>query len=325
VAGLFALFAYYVPVWRRYGRDPQPGVTVTRYEPPQGLSPASLRFIRRMGYDNKVMTAAVVNLAVKGYLKVENEDDQHVLLRTDPGDNPSPLANGENELLAGLFAAGDKLILDDKYHERLNTARSAHRRSLMRDYRNRYFRTNGLMNLPALLIASVAAALAMGPGGGPSVAVILTIGAMLAVIALFAYLMKQPTGIGRRVLDETEGFREYLQIAEKDELNLRNPPERTPQLFERYLPFALALGVEQAWAERFSTVLAKVRRADGSSYHPAWYSGTWNSLNLGSHTARLTGNLNSAISSSMTAPGSSSGSSGGSSGGGGGGGGGGGW
>jgi hypothetical protein len=78
LAGLIVLLIYYVPVWRRFGRDPEEGVLVTRYEPPKGFSPASLRFVRQMYYDDEVMTAAVVNLAVKGYLTIQNE-------RTIPG------------------------------------------------------------------------------------------------------------------------------------------------------------------------------------------------------------------------------------------------
>ena len=88
----------------------------------------------------------------------------------------------------------------------------------------------------------------------------------------------------------------------------------------------MALGVEQQWAERFSRLFAGLQAADGSSYHPAWYSGAWNSHDVGSNTASLSGGLNAAISSSMSPPGSSSGGGGGgSAGGGGGGGGGGGW
>ena len=68
LGGFVLLLAYYIPVWRRHGKDPDEGVVVTRYEPPEGFSPASLRYIRQMYYDDKVMTAAVVNLAVKGYL-----------------------------------------------------------------------------------------------------------------------------------------------------------------------------------------------------------------------------------------------------------------
>ncbi|HZW59319.1 MAG TPA: DUF2207 domain-containing protein [Woeseiaceae bacterium] len=323
-AGLLLMFAYYVPVWHYFGRDPRPGVTMTRYEPPADLSPASLRYIRAMGYDNKVMTAAVVNLAVKGRLRIEQSGDTQVLVRTVPDTEAPALANGERELLEALFEDGNRLVLEDDNHARVSGARQAHKRSLQRDYRNRFFKVNGLMNFPAFLLMIGAAIVALTLGGGPTIAVLIVIGLMIVTAAVFAYLMKRPTGIGRRVLDEMAGFREYLEIAEKDELNLRNPPQKTPQLFERYLPFALALGVEQAWAERFAAVFANLRGGDGGSYHPAWYNGTWNSLDLGSHTARLTSKLDSAISSSMTAPGSSSGG-GGFSGGGGGGGGGGGW
>jgi uncharacterized membrane protein len=131
---------------------------------------------------------------------------------------------------------------------------------------------------------------------------------------------------GRQLLDEMLGFKDYLEIAEKEELNLRNPPEKTPELFETYLPFALALGVDQQWSERFANLLASIRTPDGDGYQPSWYNGRWNSSNLSKTTNSLSSGLNSAVSSSVTAPGSSSGGGGGgSSGGGGGGGGGGGW
>src|SRR5690606_34714269 len=75
--GLGALFAYYVPVWRRHGRDPEPGLVIPRYEPPEGFSPASLRYIERMGYDDEAMTAAIINLAVKGRLRID-KNGRHV-------------------------------------------------------------------------------------------------------------------------------------------------------------------------------------------------------------------------------------------------------
>lgn len=91
-------------------------------------------------------------------------------------------------------------------------------------------------------------------------------------------------------------------------LNLLNPPEQTPELFERFLPYALALDVEQAWAEKFSAVLARAGE-EGRPYQPAWYSGSsWSSA----------GAFASSLSSSSTAPGSSSGGGGGGSSGGGG-------
>jgi len=149
---------------------------------------------------------------------------------------------------------------------------------------------------------------------------------LVGVNALFYWLLKAPTRTGRQLLDKIEGFRMYLSTAERHRLNLMNPPERTPELFEAYLPYALALDVDQEWAEQFSDILAQAAR-EGGSYHPSWYRGTgWSRLHPGAFTSALGSSLSSAISSSSTAPGSSSGfSGGGSSGGGGGGGGGGGW
>ena len=83
VVGFFLLLAYFLPVWRSHGRDPEPGVIVTRYEPPKGFSPASLRYIQKMYYDDKVMTAAIVNLAVKGYLEIYSRSGMHTLRKLD--------------------------------------------------------------------------------------------------------------------------------------------------------------------------------------------------------------------------------------------------
>jgi uncharacterized membrane protein len=157
--------------------------------------------------------------------------------------------------------------------------------------------------------------------------VFVTIVLMVVTIVVFAILLKRPTGQGRALMDDAAGFREYLEIAEKDELNLRNPPDKTPQLFESYLPFALALGVEQQWAERFARIFATIRGPNNTEWQPSWYSGSsWNNFDVSRSTSSVSSSLGSAISSSVSPPGSSSsGGGGGFSGGGGGGGGGGGW
>ena len=115
----------------------------------------------------------------------------------------------------------------------------------------------------------------------------------------------------------------YLSVAEKDEMELRNPPEKTPELFEEYLPFALALGVEQAWSERFANVFASLESRN-QRYQPDWYSGDFQPARMGRFASSIGQSFSTAIASASTPPGSSSGG-GGFSGGGGGGGGGGGW
>jgi hypothetical protein len=138
--------------------------------------------------------------------------------------------------------------------------------------------------------------------------------------------LQAPSVEGRKIMDQIEGFREYLGVAEEDRLNALNPPEKTPELFERFLPYAIALDVENEWAERFAGVLAAAGTAAATA---TWYAGgNWSDDPVG-FANHLSSDLNQTISSASTAPGSSdsgSGSSGGgSSGGGGGGGGGGGW
>jgi uncharacterized membrane protein YgcG len=148
----------------------------------------------------------------------------------------------------------------------------------------------------------------------------------IVINLVFHHLLKAPTRAGRRLLDELEGFRQFLDVAEREEMNFRNPPEKTPELFERFLPYALALGVEQRWMERFANLFIRLEER-GEDYRPVWYHGrNWQAQNFGNFTDSLGHSLGSALSSSSTAPGSSSGAGGGgSSGGGGGGGGGGGW
>ena len=70
-------------------------------------------------------------------------------------------------------------------------------------------------------------------------------------------------------MDEIEGFRQYLGVAEEDRLNALNPPEKTPELFERFLPYAVALDVDNTWAKRFASVLAV---AGAAAVAQSWYS-----------------------------------------------------
>ena len=163
-----------------------------------------------------------------------------------------------------------------------------------------------------------------------SLYVLMVVAMMIFINILFYQLMRAPTLTGRKILDKIEGFKMCLSIAEKERLNLLNPPDKTPELFEKYLPYAFALDVEQEWSEQFSGVLSKAYGPSADNA-PRWYSGpSWHTLGASGFTSSLGSSLTTAVSSaassSSSSPGSSSGGGGGgSSGGGGGGGGGGGW
>ena len=162
-----------------------------------------------------------------------------------------------------------------------------------------------------------------GAAGEAGLEVAVGVLSLVLVNALFMYLLKAPTAVGREALDEIEGTRLYLTVAEAERMRFHNPPDRTPEHFEELLPYAVALGVETAWTSQFTTVLAAAAAArHEGEYHPRWYRGSRFS------GARLSG-IGAAIGSSYgsaAAPASSGGSGGGGrSGGGGGGRGGGGW
>jgi hypothetical protein len=146
----------------------------------------------------------------------------------------------------------------------------------------------------------------------------------------FAVLMRAPTVQGRKVMDEIDGLKLYLETAEKDRLNMSGEPPLTVERFERLLPYAIALGVEKPWSEHFEAELARNAAPDAerSSYSPGWYHGT-GGFSPGRIAAAVTGaaaGMSAAMVAAQPASSSSSGSSGGGfSGGGGGGGGGGGW
>ncbi len=391
---LLALIVYYLTVWMYFGRDPEKGTIIPLYGPPDKLSAASVRYLMKMGYDNKTFTAALISMAVKGYLKIEEAGGRYTLRKTAA--SASSLSGEEEELARKLFLY-DTLELQNQNHSIIQGAMANLQRSLANQFEKSYFVTNIGYFVPGLIFSifmvlicglfdatertpiaifmcfwltiwsvgvgallqnifslwkgamqggrNAGAALGLSLFAVPfvigeaigiaflayatSVTVIMVLLSAVFLNLLFYHLLKAPTFMGRKMMDRIEGFKMYLSVAEKDRLNLLNPPENTPELFEKFLPYALALDVEQLWAERFTEVL-NAASAEGRQYHPAWYSGSgWMHHGAGGFSNQLGSSFSNAIASSAHPPGSSSGGGGGggggSSGGGGGGGGGGGW
>jgi len=155
---------------------------------------------------------------------------------------------------------------------------------------------------------------------------------IVMVNVVFAILMRAPTVQGRKLMDQIDGFKMYMDTAEKNRLNIDGEPPMTVERFEGILPYAIALGVEKPWSEHFEGELARnaVSGVNGS-YQPGFYSGrSWSgsdgfSSTVAAATTAMSAAMIAAQPSTSSGSGFSSGGGGGSSGGGGGGGGGGGW
>ncbi|HUV05625.1 MAG TPA: DUF2207 domain-containing protein [Armatimonadota bacterium] len=394
--GLAILLLYYLITWARVGNDPEKGTIIPLYEPPEGFSPAAIRYITRMRYDDKTFASAIVDMAIKRFIRIEQDDGVYTFVK-DVADS-GILSPEEQEIAASLLTSRDEIELTNDHYLMIGRAKEAAKNSLNLSY-GAYFRTNkgyfvagvilsiAVLGLSALL-GSATQAVVVGfmsvwltgwtfgvgvllsqvirawrgarVGKGNTITGSMSAGcltlfsipfiageiaglyvlgsfappAFILLIVLVAFvnyifydLLKAPTIPGRRLLDRIEGFKMYLSVAEGDNLKGVVLPAKTPKLFERYLPYALALGVEQRWAEQFSDVLSSAGVGD-TGYSPDWYSGTsWHDLGTSGFASSLGSSLSGAIASSSSPPGSSSGGGGGggSSGGGGGGGGGGGW
>ncbi|HWY06033.1 MAG TPA: DUF2207 domain-containing protein [Candidatus Acidoferrales bacterium] len=398
-SGFLVTLLYYLIAWSAVGRDPARGVIMALYEPPANLSPAAMRYLMRMGYDNKAFAAAILDMAVRGFLKITEDSGAYKLTLT--GKDDRVLTPDEKQIASELFEGRNEVVLQQENHTLIKSAMVATQKWLKSAEEKTYFLTNSRYLIPAialslLVILSFFATLRLpqriigiflgfwltlwtigvstllltvfaawrdvirhgsasliGTGkalfytlfaipflGGEIMgfaflakSTSLSFGLFLVVSGIlhgvFVHLMKAPTFAGRRLMDQVEGFKMFLGSVDGDRLNRAAPPQQTPQVFEKFLPYALALDVEQDWANKFSGILAAAGAAPGGSgtaYTPSFYSGSsWNSFSGAGFASSLSSSLAGAISSSSTAPGSGGGGGSGGSGGGGGGGGGGGW
>ncbi len=321
--GLLGPLAWYLWAWNQYGRDPRKGVIIPRFKPPAGLTPAACSYVSKMSFGVQAFPAAIISLGVKGYVEIHEDDDDFTLhLKSSAGTGTA--SKGERATMDELFEEETTLELDDKNHRVFGKAQSALRKALKAEYLGKLFNINSVYALPGFIMTIIAVLASIKLNGGPLLWIVFAV-LSGALHATFTFLMRAPTPAGRRIMDEIEGFKMYLDTAEQDRLERMRSPELTPELFETFLPYAFALGVENHWCDRFTREFPQ-DPGQSSAYNPAWYSGSRSGLSALSYMGSdFGGSFTSAISSASSPPGSSSGSGGGSSGGGGGGGGGGGW
>jgi len=322
--GLVAPLLWYLWNWNRIGRDPRKGVIIPLFKPPVGLTPAACSYVSKMSFNKEAFSAAIISLGVKGYVEIHEEDDDFTLqLKSASGSGNA--SKGELAVMDALFKDDQQVKLENKNHALFSSAQSALNKALKAEYRGKMFNLNALYALPAIIMSIIAIIVAVQFYAGPAIWIAFTILSVIIHI-LSIFLMRAPTLAGRRIMDKIEGFKMYLDTAEQDRLDRMQSPQLSPQVFETFLPYAFALGVENHWCERFTREFPE-DLSKQTGYNPAWYIGSHSGLSaLGHLGSDFSGTFSTAISSASSPPGSSSGSGGGGfSGGGGGGGGGGGW
>ena len=326
LGGGLLVLAFYVAAWVVVGKDPPKGRVLPRESPPEGVSPAAARYLRRMGADAKTFSVALMSMATKGYLQIDEDERNRdfSILRGKGKDDV--LSEDELAVARELFKGGERIDLVESNHQVVGRAKDALTDSLAERYKGSHFNRHGQLIAVGMLGSAAAVAGGAALAGGISWSVIAGAIALVVINIVFAILLKAPTSRGRRVLDEIDGFEMYLEGAGTNRLSAQSSADETAKRFEQFLPFAIALNTESKWVDEFTAALNQSPEPM-RSYRPDWYHGPhWTPHMPAAFPVSLLAGFSGAVASASTPPGSSSGGGGGgSSGGGGGGGGGGGW
>src|SRR5450755_786208 len=264
-------------LWWYKGRDPDAGISVApMYEPPAGISPAEAGTLLDDSIHPRDITSTIVDLAVRGYIKIE-ETSEKVLLFTHkdyvfhllkPRDQwGTDLVPHERVMLENVFASGDDTRLSS-LKNRFYTAVPVIRQDIMAA-----LKTKGIYLLDpesANGYSVVAAILILAPFGimqylgwanffNSAILLIVSVGISAIIWWLFARVMTAKTVKGAQVRIQVLGFQEFMNRVDAERLKVM-----PPTTFEKFLPYAMALGVEHHWAQAFAGLIQTP---------PQWYVG----------------------------------------------------
>lgn len=320
----------------------QPGTIAVQFTPPAGVGPGLVGTVIDESADTVDVSATVVDLAVRGYLRIEEIEGGGVFSRTDwqlTALTPDPAAVGplrpyEQALLNGLFESGSPVLLSQLKNHFAQTLGSV--KNLMYDevLQRHWFRRSpdsqrGAWRALGFLLVGAGAVLAFFYGNsshrstdlaaGLSLPIgsgwVLGLGIVLAgvVVLVLGGRMAAKTAEGSAVLAQSLGFRRYLETAEANQIRW----EEAQEIFSRFLPYAIVFGVADRWAGVFQQVAANAAAAGQVILMPNWYVYHGSSFpDFDSITSAVDAFATAASGTLAATPGSSGGSGFGSSGGG---------
>ncbi len=323
------VFLVMMVIWYREGRDPEGrGVVVAQYEPPQNLSLLEMDLMLNEGISNRAISAEIIQMAINGYLKIKKvkkgsflEKEDYLFIKKKRAGNDLDKSQRQiiNKIFSGSKSQRKMSDLANKFYkinddliERAGKAliKRGYYRESPEKVRENYLAAALLVFLGGVAIVYFTEAVFYG----------FAIFISAIIIYGFGHFMPRATRKGARLREEILGLKLYLEVAEKDRIKFHNAPAKTPEHFEKLLPYAMLLGVEEEWAEQFKDIYQQ---------NSDWYSdgsGNLSSLALASGLSNFQSKSSSGmLSAPSSASSGGSGFSGGGSGGGFGGGGGGSW
>lgn len=310
----FWAFAVMFGLWWYKGRDPNAGLSVApMYEPPEGLRPAEAGTLIDDSVDPRDVTSVLVDLAVRGYIKIVEAPHKGLLFSTKDyefhllkdRDAWNDLNDYERAMLDKIYAGGGTVtrLSDLRNHfytvlpliktEVVTALKAKGMYTVDPDSAHQFVILGALAIALPYLAAQVLHIADFTNSAGP-----LVVCAILAflIIILFGRQLSATSLKGARTRVQVLGFQEFMNRVDADRLK-RMPPDT----FEKYLPYAMALGVEHRWAKAFQGIIQNP---------PTWYQGDWTTFNTFYFVNSLGALSQQATSTFVSAPRSSSSSSG---------------
>lgn len=329
-----SLFFYLIPIfvfliclklWQKYGRDPKINPTIApEFDIPEKLSPLEMGLVYSDGtLKNQYISASIINLAVNGFLKIKKLEKKGIFGSEDfeftKTKSIAPKTPAEEELFTSLFGGKESIklsTLKNKFYVHLPKIAARGKDAMIsKKYLVPYSKTLFIVFLSLGLVGALTSFAQF------AINVHLGVASLLSgiVVLVFAPLMRKRTEEGHAIYKKIQGFRMYMDKAER----YRQKYLEKENIFEKLLPYAIMFGITTMWIKKMKNIYGEEYF---NTYHPAWYYGaglaSFDADTFSSQISQISSNMASTMSSS---PSSSGSGGGGFSGGGGGGGGGGGW
>ncbi len=272
---LWALLVMWT-LWYFRGRDPDPGLSVApMYEPPAKMTPAEAGTLLDDRIDPRDITSTLVDLAVRGYLKISEVEEpgiffkskDYVFHRIRPESDWNGLEPFERVILRQVFAGGEQTKLSslkNRFYTAIPMIRQDVYAALKRkgmywldpESASAYTILGIILSAAPFVLLQItgAADLFLSP-----LLVAIAIAASVPIIWLFGRNMTAKSMAGSRTWVAVRGFQEFIHRVDADRLR-RMPPDT----FEKFLPYAMAFGLEQQWAQKFAGIIKDP---------PSWYIG----------------------------------------------------
>lgn len=302
--------------WYRVGRDPKYRSTIVPiYDAPQGIKPYLLGSLKDEKVDMVDITATMIDLARRGYLKIREfetgkilgfggEKDYELIKQKEFGD----LERNEKRIIEAIFDYKERVVVSSdlkyKFYTKVPGINSSIDEEMVEkgyfkkspaSVRNAYIGIgSGLLILTITVLPILGAFLLVVP----PVFILLIDAFFISIVLLIAAPhMPAKTLEGAKMLNQILGFRMYLNTAERFRVQ-----DLTPETFEKFLPYAMVFNIEKQWAERFKDIY---------KVNPNWYeSGSLDTFNT-IYMINSLSNFSTVTAQALTySPSSSSGSSG---------------